>query len=97
MAAFWKFHSAVQMERAVKIHHSQAEFIFQINYRETYREWGASWWHQASEQGTYREGGPPVFTENLSTLCTVLRNGLLRPAQQVGIESGQLHSLGKRN
>ena len=31
----------------------------------------------------------PVFTENLSTLCTVLRNGLLRPAQQVGIESGR--------
>ena len=29
----------------------------------------------------------PVFTENLCMLCTVLRNGLLWPAQQVGIES----------
>lgn len=73
MAAFWKFHSTVQMERTVNIHHSQAEFIFQINYRETYREWGASWWHQASEQGTYREGGPPVFTENL-----IISRGRLR-------------------
>lgn len=38
MAAFWKFHSVVQMERTVNVHHSQAEFIFQINYRQTCRE-----------------------------------------------------------
>ena len=36
----------------------------------------------------------PAFTEKL---CAMHINGLLWPAQQVGIESGQPHSLGKRH